>query len=328
MTQHAARRKTASAIRVAQSSAPVSPSQVALTRLSQNFSIELAPFADGDKALAFQRNVLAIAVRDVDTHRHALELLRVGKALRRGAEDHWRKVTRWLDERKREVMGIMAMDLELVEPGIAAISHAVLAYESAERDRVRQEQERQRIENERLAKEQREKELADLERQALEAEATCEGLSAREQAFVTIYVEHTIYGFNAVASAKLAGYKDPHAQGLRLLAAPKIQNAIEAKCQAIAIRKQAAAVTEKPVEVAKVEVVSHIAKVAGTHTVTTWTGECYDQEALIDAVLRDVADRKLLMPNQVEINSLARSLHENLDRIPGLRHIKSETKAG
>lgn len=305
------------------------PQQTALQALRQSFSIELAPFPEGEKALAFQSAAGRVVVSDKETHREALDLLRHGKALKRGVDEHWQRVLRWLEARKVDIRNIREADLALVEPGLTHLNGQCLTYEAAEKRRQAEEEARQRREAERKAQIQREKDLADLEAKALEAEAVSEALSDRERRFVEEWVVGPqVWLEDAPTAARKAGYKDWQTQGDALLRRPKIQAAIQARSDALALREQQAAVQEKPLGVKAVEVHSNLAKVAGTRTVVTWTGECVDRDALIDAVLKGEADRALLMPNQVEINALARSLHDNLDRIPGLRHIRKETKAG
>lgn len=314
---------------------PVPSPPSALQKVAQNFAIELAPFPDGDAALAFKAEAAQIIVTDTDSHRAALEALRRGKALKRGIDDHWRKVLRWLEDRKRDIRTIMDTDLELVDPGITALSTSSLAFEHAERERVRLEEDRQRIANERIADEKRERELADLERQAQQAEATSADLSDRERAFVMRC--HASLGADLTsarwlnAAAESCGFKQD-GYGVTLFKREKIQYALTALKQAQAIREQAAAVAEKPVEVTKVEVQSNLAKVAGTRTVKTYTGECFDYRLYVESFQRGLVDieqfMQLTQPSTTGGNSLARSLRENLDRVPGWRHILTETKAG
>lgn len=313
----------------AKTPARIAPTNTALQQLAQNFSIELAPFPQADQALAFSQSAKAIvAVTDKTSHQAALEAVRQGKGLQRGITDHWQRVLRWLEDRKIDIRNIRQTDLDLVEGHVTRISAAVLAYETAEKQRVKAEEDRQRRINEAQAQQAREKELAELARKAEEAEAVSSSLSARELRFCEEYVVGPgVVTEDTLKAARLAGYKDWQTMGEVLLMRPKIQAAIQARMTALALREQQAAKVEAPLDVKQVEVASNLAKVSGTRTVVTWTGECVDREALIDAVLSGQADRKLLMPNQVEINILARALHDKLDRIPGLRHIRNETKA-
>src|SRR3990167_3458386 len=98
------------------------PQNTALQTLRQNFSIELAPFPEGEKALAFQSAAGAIVVSDQGTHRDALDTMRRGKALKRGIDEHWQRVLRWLEARKVDIRNIREADLALVEPGLAHLT--------------------------------------------------------------------------------------------------------------------------------------------------------------------------------------------------------------
>jgi len=294
----------------------------------QRLEINLQPAPDASKALALREQARALVVQDRDSHAAALEFLRGVKALKRTIEEHWSRITRGVDDLKRNMLTLKARDLEAVEDAVKYANDTILTYETSEKRRAQEEQDRLRRQSEEQARKDREAELARLEREALKAEQTSENLSEREQAFVDAY----IHGIGAAGlpevAAKRAGYKDAAAQAERLMKTSKILKAIEAKRRAIEIREQAASVAEKPLEVKTQDVRPQFGKVAGTRTVTTWKAECFDVDALIDAVLRGVAPRSLLMFNQVAGNELARSIHEEVDRIPGLRHIKTETKAG
>ena len=327
---------------VKQSAAPkapptaISPVRAALARVAQNFSINLAPFPESEQALAFQADAaeaLAKGITSAETHRVALTLLRDGKRLKRATDEHWQKVTRWLEDRKKDIRTILAMDLEHVEPGITGLNSIILKYEDDERQRVARAEAEQRRVQERAAQEKRERELADMEKQALAAEGESDELSDRERAFV----QRVCGGIGRQpenpewlnATAKACGFKQEN-YGVVLMARPKITAAIEGMRQAQALREQAAAVAEKPIEVTKVEVQSNTAKVAGTRTVTTWTAECVDFDLFIDKFVAGEVDRQtfrdLVMPNSVGGNEKARALHENMDRIPGWRHVKKVTK--
>ena len=335
-----------------QSAVAVPPQQTALQQMTQNFAIELSPFPESAQAVAFKARTETLVVRgvtDAESHREALTELREGKRLQRGMTEHWMRVKRWLRARTDDISSIQAMDLALVEPSVAALGAHCLTYETAEKRRIAEEQERQRLENERIAHAQRAKDLADLERKALEAEAVSQTLSARELAFVEEYVVGPgVVTENAPEAARKAGYKDFPTQGFALLRRPKIEAAITARMWALALREQQTAKAAAPVKVKRVEVQSNLAKVSGTRTVTTYTSACFDVDLFIDefiayirrealgqgAISKGFVDvdrqmfRDLMMPNLVGGNAKARTLHENMDRIPGWRHVKSDTKAG
>ena len=332
----------------------ISPARQALTRVAQNFSVNLAPFPEEQQALAFRADAtqaVTAGITSAETHRTAQMIYRDGKRLKRGIEEHWSKVKRWLLARGDEIRTIEEMDLDVVQPGLSGLDTAIQAYEAADRERIRREQERQRLEQERIAQVAREKELADMEKQALAAEGQSDQLSDRERTFVQRV--YTALGVNRESerwlnsTAKACGFTQDN-YGVRLMHTGKITAAIEGMRQAQALRDQATAVAEKPLEVTKVEVQSNTAKVSGIRTVTTWTGECVDFDLFIDTfivyierealgrgaisegfvdVTRDLF-RELVMPNTVGGNKKARALHADMDRIPGWRHIKRVTKGG
>ena len=314
---------------------PPAPKQnTALQTLVQNFSIELAPYADWVKALEFQREAAALTVTDRASHQEALLALKRGKALKRGIDDHWRKVLRWLEDRKNDIRTIMATDLELVDPGVERLNSQALRYETAERERERQEEERRRQEEETRARQAREKELAELDRQAQEAEATAEQLSDRERAFVQRV--YAALGVDAAserwlnATAKACGFRQDH-YGVTLMGREKIRDAVETLRKGAALRQQQAAVAEKPLDTRTVEVESHRATVAGTRTVVTHTGVILDPAACVAHLLAggpDAPPADLFMVNQTKLNEYARAMRENIGRWRGVRYNRSETKAG
>lgn len=308
--------------------APPKPQNAALAKLSENFSIELAPFPQGEALAAFHGKASALVVIATrEAHQTALELLREGKALNRGVEEHWRKVLRWLEDRKKDVRAIMDTDAAMAEPHITRLSRLCVSYEETERARVRLEEERQRAEQQRIANEQREREQAEMERLALAAEGQSENLSDRERAFA----QQVYMGVEPVTAAKLAGFKDPATHAARLMKVGKVTAAIDGMREAQALRDQAKAAAAKPVEIKKVEVESNLGRVSGTRTVTTWTAECTDYRTFVAAFQHGEVDFEtfcdMTQPSETGGNQKARAMHENLDRIPGWRHIKKETKA-
>jgi len=190
------------------------------------------------------------------------------------------------------------------------------AYVEAENRKAREEQQRlQKIADDH-AKAQRDQELAQLEAEALRAEAASDSLSAREQAFVGHYLSSN----NAPQAARLAGYKSPDAQALRLLRDPKITKAIEAEKTARALRQQAAAVRQVPVDAPIVEVKADVTD-GGDRT--TWAAELLDEAALIDDVIAGRVPRDVLSVNRVKLNEYARSLKTGLNRWNGVRAVST-----
>ena len=191
----------------------------------------------------------------------------------------------------------------------------------AERRRAQIEQDRLRQEAERKAREDRDRELAELERQALAAESSSGSLSDREQTFVNaVFAGQT--GFNA---AIRAGYKDAAKQASRLLETPKILKALEGLQTAQAVRQQAAAVKEEPLDVHVETVAPDIQKAAGAVDRTTWSAELLDERAFIEAVIsgRFGVPLDCLTVAMPKLNELARSMQSQMDRIPGVRAKKT-----
>ena len=315
---------------------PVAPQNAALVKLAQNFSIELAPFSKGEQLAAYHTNAAALVViTGKDTHQRGLELIKEGKGLKRDIEEHWKRITRWLDARKDDVRAIMRDDLALAERDLARLNTLVITFENAERERIRVEEERQRQEQLRVENERRAREQAALEEAALKAEQNSDDLSDRERAFVQrVYAALGVDAaserwLNAVAKA-CGFHRDDY--GVTLMKRPKITDAIAGLTQAAAIRQQAVAVAEKPIEVKKVEVESRLGKVAGMGTTVTYTGECVDYRAFVEAFKRDEVDIEtfceMTQPSETGGNAKARALKENLDRIPGWRHSRKDTKRG
>lgn len=325
--------------------APTPPQNQALARLAQNFAIELAPFPDGEALTAFNTNAAAIVtVNGKETHQAALELIKAGKGLKRNIDEHWMRVKRWLTARKEDIQAIMDTDLEMAEPHLKRLGALCLAYEDAERRRIAEAERVNREAQERIAREQRERELAKMEKAALAAEAGSDDLSDRERTFV----QEVFLGNRPSNAAFTAGYKDPEKQAERLMKTPKIEQAIEGMLQARALRNQAAATAEKPIEVKKIEVESNLGHVSGMRSKTvTWTAHCGNYREFVEAFARGVSNAayykaglprdpgpevdldtflEMTQPSETGGNAKARALHENLDRIPGWRHIRKDTK--
>lgn len=196
------------------------------------------------------------------------------------------------------------------------------AYVDAERRRVAEENARLQQEAEAAAEARRESEAADREREALALEAGLDKLSERESTFLALFLA----GTPAAQAAKRAGYKDAAGQASRLLAAPKMIQAIQAAQSAATLRKQAEAERARPLDVAPVAAVTAAIEKAGSDR-TTWRGDVVDEAKFVAAVVagKHGIPLELLTVNQAELTKYARSLHENLNRWPGVRAVKSTT---
>lgn len=316
---------------VARKEPDISPVRQALTKVAQNFSVNLAPFPDEAVALAFKADATTFlaqgAITTAERHQTALQLLRDGKRLKRAVDEHWMQVKRWLEDRKKDIGTIAAMDLQVVEPGLSGLNAAILSYEDAEKARVAREQEIERRRQQEEAQRTRDAELAKMEQEALAAEQQSDQLSDRERAFAQAVFQN----LPPEVAAKRAGYKDPQGQAARLLNTPKIAAAIDGMRQAQALRTQASAVAEKPLEVREPEVQANLGKVAGVRTVTTHTGEVIDSAACLAHLLDggpDAPPSDLFMVNPVKLNEYARTIRENVDRWRGVRYVKKQTKGG
>lgn len=302
--------------------APPAKEQAALT-------IDLKPAPEAGQAATLLEQASRMIVRDKVTHTTALEFVRGAKQLKRAITDHWMRITRSIDDLKRNMLTLKNQDLEPVDTAIARAESVILTYENAERERVRLEEERQRRENERRERERREREQQQLEQQALEAESSSADLSDREVEFVRAYV-HGIgsMGLGGV-SATRAGYKNADAQAARLLSTDKILKAIKGLRESIELRDAMRVAKQAPVNVSAPKVESNLGKAAGVRTTVHYGGECLDFDALFEAVAAGRAPRSVLMVNGPELNAEARALKESFEQaFPGCRLIKKQGLAG
>lgn len=304
-------------------------------------TIPMRPAPEAKEAIELRGRAQAIVVKDRDTHLGALEFVRGAKQLQRKITEHWQRITRSVDDLKRNMLNLKRQDLEPIEQAIAIVERQALDYENAERERVRQAEEAQRLERERKAREDRQRELDAAEDKALELEQASENLSPRELWFVTKVVEQ---GWNAadpspsdmramLLIAEAAGYKKPiDVQVARLLRSQKVLDAIQAKRDAIAIREQADARRHQPIDVVDAPPVqANLGRLSGTSTRTSYSCEVLDASKLKEAFLNGEVSAEALMPNEVYLNTQARSAKsaEIFERaFPGCRLVKRQTIAG
>lgn len=197
------------------------------------------------------------------------------------------------------------------------------AYVDRERRRVAEAQERIRREAEAEAQRRRDLELKAAEEAALKAEADSPTLSSREDEFIELLMGRCRN--NPIAAARSAGYKDPVASAPALLAKPKIQQALQARTQAAAIREQAAAKRDEPLRYETPNVEANIIKAPGAFDRTTWAGERLDDMATLEAwkAGKHGIPADLFQVNPVKLNEYARSLGPRLDLWPGVRAKKT-----
>lgn len=292
----------------------------------RGITIDITPSAEAGEALTLRQQAGALVVIDRDSHANALEFIRGAKQLQRKIEEHWSRITRSVDDLKKNLLTLKRQDLAPVEDAIKSATAVALSYETIERERVRVEEERVRREAEATARVKREKEQRELEQAALKAEAGSKDLSEREQTFVDFYVR----GSSAEKAAGLAGYKDPAGQATRLLATPKIVKAIAATRTAAEIRTQAAAKREAPLDVAPTQKVeSQLGKAAGVRTTTNYSAAVDDLTKFRALYMAGKLPIEAAIPDPVYLNGQAVALKDTFEAaFPGCRLVKKTGIAG
>jgi hypothetical protein len=306
----------------------------------------------GAGVLSFWKQATAFFKKADDLEARSREVLDLAKAITAPAngvdDENLQKFIRRIAVGKTTV--VAHWDGSDTEPGITKILHRIHRRITARRDVAvklldeaatignklhnaytaeanrRAELERQRLQaiEDQRAQVERDKELAKLERQALLAEETSADLSARELRFVEEYRLDK----NAPRAARIAGYKQPDAQALRLIQSPKVIEAIAQLDKADAATKQAAAIRQAPLAATVVDVKADIVKAPGAKDRTTRTCEVFDEQALIAAVIagHHAIPLDILCIDQVKANQYARDFGKAVvDRWPGARVI-SDTK--
>ncbi|MHB1260308.1 MAG: hypothetical protein ACYC2H_01190 [Thermoplasmatota archaeon] len=193
------------------------------------------------------------------------------------------------------------------------------------KEAARREEERRRRDAQELEMTRQREEAARLEEEALAREKASPDLSDRERAFVDIMAEMGD-GYDPRQAAKRVGYKD-EAMGPRLMTYTKILDPITAKREAAALRAQAAAVKAAPVAIDDVTVEPDITTTEGA---TTTRVEVVDEEAFIRAALSGSygVPADCLTFKQSKVNELGRTLGALVERIPGLRLVKTTKVRG
>lgn len=282
----------------------------------------LVPFFQA--AAAMERDAKALAERargwktptTKDEDAKLIEDVRAARTAKSSAGDHWEPVTSMFSNLHRRMTGARKRTIDALDEAIGTGNRLHQAWDDAERARARREADEQRRQAEAAAAAEREKEMADLEAAALKAEASSPDLSDREREFVDRLVQlGDGYG---VPAARMAGYKDPDKAATRLLATPKIQQAMEAVRTALAAREQAQAVAARPLEAV-------VAPTAGPQVNSgdreTWSAELLDEQALIQAILdgNKGIPTDLLAIRQTKLNEYARSFKTIINGWPGVR---------
>lgn len=253
--------------------------------------------------------------------------IRRANADKKEVEGHW-GITAKVHQLHRRLTARRAKAVDALTEAAEHANRLHNTYTEAERRRVEQENAKRQREAEEQAAKERQAELNRLDAEREKLEAASKDLSEREQYFVTNYTTGIRTAGNATESAKHAGFKDAKKAAQRLLNAPKIQKAITAALKAKALLDQSIELEAAPLDVVPVEEVSAQLTKGGERT--TWTGTVTDEAALVAAVIagKHGIPWDVLQVNPVKLNECARSLHEIINRWPGVQATKSTKVVG
>lgn len=269
---------------------------------------------------------------------------------RKAAEEHW-SITTKVSQFHRRLTARRAVTTDALEEANTIANKLHNNYVAAENRRIAEEADRKRRELEEQERQRRQKEADDAAREAERIELAAPEVKPRELAFINYYIaEQGRPGCDARA-AQLAGYKSPAEMAMKLLALPKIIAAIEARRQADEIRKQQEAKARVPISVDVPREKAAVSKVAGLSSRTTWGAQVLDAQALTDAIFIEFAQaavmwstgksideatareflkayngqipRDVLVVDESAVRKHGESLHELIDRWPGVRHTKN-----
>lgn len=255
---------------------------------------------------------LQVFVKDVNNHKRA-------------AEDYWQPPCSLFFQFHKRLVAARTRTTAMLDDAAVIPTRLHNTYVEDAKRRAQIEADRLRREAEERQRQDRHRDLAALEAQAVAAEEASPELSEREEMFVEAFLTSPICQGNGEESARRAGFKDPARTAMRLLGLPKIQHAIAARQWAINLRRQADAIKEAPLEIQDIEVKADVQRAAGANDRTTWAGEVLDADVFRDAIIegKHGIPRDCLMPNPVKLNEYARSMHELIDRWPGVRAKKT-----
>lgn len=308
--------------------APAPPAPAPPAVPTRKVALDITPAPEASQALQLRDQARGLRIVDKATHAEGREFLRGAKQLKRAIEEHWSRITRQVDEMKRNLLKLKAEDVDPVDEAIRIAMEPVLAYEDAEDRRVKLEEDRRRRAAEEQARKIREDELRQEEEEAQRIERDSPILSKREQAFVDYMV---IGDPDPAIAARAAGFKDPKNDGPSLMKRQKVQDAIHAKRTANAIRTQAEAKREQPLEYRTERVEKQTARVAGTSRRAYYSAAIDHADKLIDAVIAGQSPREAVIPSQTYLNDQATQLKDAAAfaaAFPGCRLIKRDSIGG
>lgn len=237
--------------------------------------------------------------------------------------DHW-AITTLVHQLHRKLTSKRGVAEQALEQARDIAQRHHNTYAENERKRAAAETERLRREAEERARQEQEETARRLEDEALRAMESSQDLSEKETRFVELVVAGNPHG----SSARAAGFKDGDKAAARLLGLVKITKAIEERRKAIELRRQAEATRRQPVNYTPPDVVRpNISKAAGAHDRVTHGAEVLDVEALRAAVIggKHGIPWDVLTVDPAKVNEYARSLHEAINRWPGVQYTKKNT---
>lgn len=265
--------------------------------------------------LAEAKRFTVPAVDDIDGDAALQTFIKSASSVKKEVETHW-GITSTIHGLHRKLTGARDRAVSpLTEAQNLAQQHHNAFAERARRIAA-EEQRRINREAELAAQRERDEELARMEAAAIAAEEQSETLSDRELRFVELVYR----GSAPYAAAKTVGYKTPETVASRLMESAKVKAALEGKRQAEAIREQATAVRETPVQATAQRVTTQVARVGSDRV--THSAEVVDARLLIEAVIggKHGIPVDVLKVDEVKLNEYARSMEGLIDRWPGARY--------
>lgn len=291
-------------------------------------NLEPAPMPKG--ATTLMQRAQAIQIVDKVTHEQFRGLLKEGKVFLRDAREYFLKAKRPLNDARAVLLQMERDACEPLEAFVQWAEQRDAGYVAEQRRLEQAETDRRRREAEEQERQRRALEAAEAEERALALESASDDLSAREQAFVRLFVATGRTANDAAACASKAGYKDARAAVAKLLDSKKVNAAIAAADTAAAIRREAESKQAAPLAVEVAPVESQIGHVAGTSLRTYYSCGPVDLAALVLAVAEDVkagdTSRLLaLQPNLPYLNGQARDLKEMFGKVWPMCQLEKRT---
>ena len=248
------------------------------------------------------------------------ERIKSTTAATKHAIEHW-SIAQALHHFHRRITSARARGVDPNEAANTIQNRLHNEYVDNEKRKAAAETERLRREAEAKAQADRDAEVARQEELAAKAEASAPTLSERESVFVDLIVS----GNKPSQAAQRAGFKNAATVGPQLLERPKIAKAIEAKESAAAMRAQAAATKEQPLDVQYTITTPNVKRAAGASDRTTHGADVMDEAALHDAVFagRFGIPRDVLVVDHARVNAYGKDLKELINKWPGVRYTKN-----